>query len=46
VSDVTSGEELAENVERRLVKKSRGFQANLEWRKDFEVSLKAKEAGR
>jgi hypothetical protein len=51
VSDVisgeaTSGEELAETVERRLVKKSRGFQTNMEWRKEFEVNLKAKEIER
>ena len=47
VSDVTSGEDLAENVEKKLVRNnSRGFQTNLEWRKDFEVNLKEKEAHR
>ena len=45
VTDLVSGqEELVENVEKRLAKKSRGFQPNLEWRKEFEVNLKAKEA--
>ena len=45
VTNLVSGqEELVENVEKRLAKKSRGFQTNLEWRKEFEVNLKAKEA--
>ena len=45
VTDLVSGqEELVENVEKRLAKTSRGFQTNLEWRKEFEVNLKAKEA--
>ena len=43
VSVFVSGQE---ETSEEVVKKRRGFQTNLEWRKEFEVNLKAKEAER